>query len=109
MRWWRRPRSVGATTRRSSRAADSTAPGFPTFTIKHYNGPVTYSAEIFLERSIENMNGEFVTLPRGTVNPPPAARGDDRVGVVERQADACPVDASQGDHSPDGGDVSGRS
>ncbi|KAF7292507.1 Glycosyltransferase family 2 protein [Mycena kentingensis (nom. inval.)] len=43
--------------------------GFPTFTINHYNGPVTYSAENFLERNIENMNGDFVTLLRGTVNP----------------------------------------
>ncbi|KAJ7050389.1 glycosyltransferase family 2 protein [Mycena amicta] len=43
--------------------------GFPTFTINHYNGPVTYSAENFLERNIEGMNPDFVSLLRGTMNP----------------------------------------
>ncbi|KAF7319245.1 Glycosyltransferase family 2 protein [Mycena chlorophos] len=43
--------------------------GFPTFTINHFNGPVTYSSENFLERNIEGMNPDFVSLLRGTVNP----------------------------------------
>ena len=39
--------------------------GFPTFTINHFNGPVTYSAESFLERDAEGLNPDFVSLLRG--------------------------------------------
>ncbi|KAF7324023.1 Glycosyltransferase family 2 protein [Mycena kentingensis (nom. inval.)] len=69
MRWWRRPqkcwgnhssfKSGGGLDRGASQPSPSSTT----------TAPSTYSAEIFLERSIENMNGEFVTLPRGTVNP----------------------------------------
>ncbi|KAK6995982.1 glycosyltransferase family 2 protein [Favolaschia claudopus] len=39
--------------------------GFPTFTISHYNGPVTYSSEGFLERNAHPFNPDFVSLLRG--------------------------------------------
>jgi chitin synthase len=39
--------------------------GFPTFTINHFNGPVTYTAEGFLERNLDQLNPDFVSLLRG--------------------------------------------
>ncbi|KAJ7078475.1 P-loop containing nucleoside triphosphate hydrolase protein, partial [Mycena belliarum] len=39
--------------------------GFPTFTISHFNGPVTHSAEIFLTRNTDTLNPDFVSLLRG--------------------------------------------
>lgn len=45
--------------------------GFPTFTIQHYTGAVTYSAEGLLERNSDTMNPDFVSLLRG--NSPDAA------------------------------------
>ncbi|KAL5497865.1 hypothetical protein ACEPAH_2796 [Sanghuangporus vaninii] len=39
--------------------------GFPTFTINHYNGPVTYSSEGFLEKNLDALNPDFVSLLRG--------------------------------------------
>lgn len=40
--------------------------GFPTFTVNHFNGPVTYSAEGFLERNLDALNPDFVSLLRGS-------------------------------------------
>ncbi|GJE86394.1 Myosin domain-containing chitin synthase 8 [Phanerochaete sordida] len=40
--------------------------GFPTFTVNHFNGPVTYSAEGFLEKNQDMMSPDFVQLLRGT-------------------------------------------
>ncbi|KAJ7473492.1 glycosyltransferase family 2 protein [Mycena latifolia] len=40
--------------------------GFPTFTINHFNGPVTYSAEGFLARNQDALNPDFVSLLRGS-------------------------------------------
>ncbi|KAG6333627.1 hypothetical protein ID866_5463 [Astraeus odoratus] len=40
--------------------------GFPTFTVNHFNGPVTYSTEGFLERNLDALNPDFVSLLRGT-------------------------------------------
>ena len=40
--------------------------GFPTFTVNHFNGPVTYSAENFLERNSDALNPDFVSLLRGS-------------------------------------------
>ncbi|KAF8523712.1 glycosyltransferase family 2 protein [Hysterangium stoloniferum] len=40
--------------------------GYPTFTINHFNGPVTYSAENFLERNSDALNPDFVSLLRGS-------------------------------------------
>ena len=40
--------------------------GFPTFTVNHFTGPVTYSAEGFLERNQDTMSPDFVQLLRGT-------------------------------------------
>lgn len=40
--------------------------GFPTFTVNHFNGPVTYSSEGFLEKNLDALNPDFVSLLRGT-------------------------------------------
>ncbi|KAI0074333.1 glycosyltransferase family 2 protein [Panus rudis PR-1116 ss-1] len=40
--------------------------GIPTFTVNHFSGPVTYSAEGFLERNLDSVNPDFVSLLRGT-------------------------------------------
>ena len=40
--------------------------GFPTFTVNHFTGPVTYSSENFLERNLEALNPDFVSLLRGS-------------------------------------------
>ncbi|KZT19143.1 glycosyltransferase family 2 protein [Neolentinus lepideus HHB14362 ss-1] len=40
--------------------------GFPTFTIQHYSGPVTYSTEGFLERNLDAVNPDFVSLLCGS-------------------------------------------
>ncbi|TFY57789.1 hypothetical protein EVJ58_g6810 [Rhodofomes roseus] len=40
--------------------------GFPTFTVNHFAGPVTHSSESFLERYLEALNPDFVSLLRGT-------------------------------------------
>lgn len=39
--------------------------GFPTFTVNHFNGPVTYSSEGFLDKNLEAINPDFVSLLRG--------------------------------------------
>lgn len=39
--------------------------GFPTFTVAHYNGAVSYSVENFLERNADAVNPDFVSLLRG--------------------------------------------
>ena len=36
------------------------------FTVNHFNGPVTYSLEGFLEHNLDALNLDFVTLLRGT-------------------------------------------
>ena len=43
--------------------------GYPTFTINHFNGPVTYSSEGFLDRNLDAINPDFVSLLRGTNDP----------------------------------------
>ncbi|KAF9442722.1 glycosyltransferase family 2 protein [Macrolepiota fuliginosa MF-IS2] len=42
--------------------------GFPSFTINHFNGAVTYSSESFLERNLDAVNPDFVSLLRGVVD-----------------------------------------
>lgn len=42
--------------------------GFPSFTVNHFNGPVTYSSENFLERNLDALNPDFVSLLRGADN-----------------------------------------
>ncbi|KAF9531219.1 glycosyltransferase family 2 protein [Crepidotus variabilis] len=39
--------------------------GFPTFTVNHFNGSVTYSSEGFLDRNLDAINPDFVSLLRG--------------------------------------------
>ncbi|KAF9817354.1 hypothetical protein IEO21_03495 [Rhodonia placenta] len=50
--------------------------GFPTFTVNHFGGPVTYSAESFLERNLDALNPDFVSLLRGTSATPDAPPAD---------------------------------
>lgn len=50
----------------SFKAGTADRSGFPTFTVNHYTGPVTYSAEGFLERNLDTMSPDFVSLLRGT-------------------------------------------
>ena len=42
--------------------------GLPSFTISHYNGAVTYSAEEFLDRNLDAINPDFVSLLRGAAD-----------------------------------------
>ncbi|KAI0922672.1 hypothetical protein AcV5_009583 [Taiwanofungus camphoratus] len=51
--------------------------GFPTFTVNHFSGPVTYSSEGFLERNLDALNPDFVSLLRGnsTTGDAPATDG----------------------------------
>ncbi|EAU81188.2 chitin synthase 8 [Coprinopsis cinerea okayama7 len=38
------------------------------FTVSHYNGAVTYAVEGFLERNLDSVNPDFVSLLRGTAH-----------------------------------------
>ncbi|KAG8216178.1 P-loop containing nucleoside triphosphate hydrolase protein [Butyriboletus roseoflavus] len=40
--------------------------GYPTFTVNHFNGPVTYSSDGFLDRNLDSLNPDFVSLLRGS-------------------------------------------
>lgn len=41
--------------------------GYPVFTINHFNGPVTYSFEGFLDRNLDSLNPDCVSLLRSSV------------------------------------------
>ncbi|KAA1474601.1 glycosyltransferase family 2 protein [Dentipellis sp. KUC8613] len=56
--------------------------GFPTFTINHFNGPVTYSAEGFLERNLDALNPDFVSLLRGAHNAQGEPTGGEGSGSI---------------------------
>ncbi|KAJ3554665.1 hypothetical protein NM688_g2995 [Phlebia brevispora] len=59
--------------------------GFPTFTVNHFTGPVTYSAEGFLERNQDTMSPDFVSLLRGTsTTDAPAADGTGSINPFVR-------------------------
>lgn len=59
--------------------------GFPTFTINHFTGPVTYSSEGFLERNQDLMSPDFVSLLRGTsTTDTPAADGTGSINPFVR-------------------------
>lgn len=59
--------------------------GFPTFTVNHYNGPVTYSSDGFLEKNAHSLNPDFVSLLRGTnPNAPDGAEGSGSVNPFVR-------------------------
>jgi chitin synthase len=42
--------------------------GYPSFTVNHFNGPVTYSSEGFLDRDLDAINPDFVSLLRGAAD-----------------------------------------
>lgn len=42
--------------------------GYPSFTVNHFNGAVTYSSEGFLDRNLDAINPDFVSLLRGAVD-----------------------------------------
>ena len=50
----------------SFKIGDIDRSGHPTFTVNHFNGSVTYSSESFLERNLDALNPDFVSLFRGT-------------------------------------------
>ncbi|KAI6130624.1 glycosyltransferase family 2 protein [Pisolithus croceorrhizus] len=56
--------------------------GFPTFTICHFNGPVTYSSEAFLERNLDALNPDFVALLRGTAAGAGVVDGGEGAGSI---------------------------
>ncbi|KAG6369453.1 P-loop containing nucleoside triphosphate hydrolase protein [Boletus reticuloceps] len=41
--------------------------GSPTFTVNHFNGPMSYSSEGLLERNLDSLNPDFVSLLRGSL------------------------------------------
>ncbi|TCD65299.1 hypothetical protein EIP91_002824 [Steccherinum ochraceum] len=59
--------------------------GFPTFTVNHFGGPVTYSSESFLERNLDALNPDFISLLRGTgTHDTPAADGTGSINPFVR-------------------------
>ncbi|KAI5983209.1 P-loop containing nucleoside triphosphate hydrolase protein [Pisolithus albus] len=56
--------------------------GFPTFTICHFNGPVMYSPEAFLERNLDALNPDFVALLRGMAVGAGIADGGEGAGSI---------------------------
>jgi chitin synthase len=42
--------------------------GFPSFTVNHFNGAITYSSEGFLDRNLDAINPDFVSLLRGAAD-----------------------------------------
>jgi len=49
--------------------------GFPTFTVNHFNGPVSYSSEGFLDKNVDALNPDFVSLLRGSAVDAPGTEG----------------------------------
>ncbi|KAE9407584.1 P-loop containing nucleoside triphosphate hydrolase protein [Gymnopus androsaceus JB14] len=62
LQWLRHSRSVDHS---SFNAGTIDRSGFPTFTVIHFNGVVTYSSEKFIERNQAALNSDFVNLLRG--------------------------------------------
>ena len=56
--------------------------GSSTFTINHFNGPVTYSSEGFIERNLDALNPDFVSLLRGANNNLADASGVEGSGSI---------------------------
>jgi chitin synthase len=56
--------------------------GFPTFTINHFNGPVTYSAKGFLKRNLDSLSPDFVSLLRGNITGYEATAGGKGSGFL---------------------------
>ncbi|CAO1621031.1 unnamed protein product [Jaminaea pallidilutea] len=52
----------------SFRVGSTNRDGFSSFTVNHYNGPVTYSSEGWLDRNSEIISPNFVNLFRGIAN-----------------------------------------
>ena len=56
--------------------------GFPTFTINHFNGPVTSSSESFPDRNLDSLNPLFVSLLRGSTTGTEAATSGEGSGSI---------------------------
>jgi hypothetical protein len=41
--------------------------GYPTFTVNHFNGPVTYSSEGCLSRNLDSLDPDFISILRGSI------------------------------------------
>lgn len=54
--------------------------GYLTFTVNHFNGPVIYSSEGFLDRNPDSLNPDFVSLLRGSIVS--AADGTEGAGSI---------------------------
>lgn len=66
----------------SFKAGGTDRSGFPTFTVSHFNGPVTYSAEGCLDRNLDALNPDFVSLLRGNTDAPGTGSGSDGSGSM---------------------------
>jgi chitin synthase len=71
----------------SFKAGAADRSGFPSFTVSHYNGAITYSAEGFLDRSLDAINPDFASLLRG------AADGLEGTGSINPFAKAIATQA----------------
>lgn len=79
--------------------------GYPTFTVNHFSGPVTYSAEHFLERNLDALNPDFVSLLRGTgTSDAPATDGSGSINPFVRGLFTAKAIATQA-HPRDEGTV----
>jgi hypothetical protein len=51
----------------SFKVGDINHSGYPTFTINHFNGPVTYSSKDFLSHNLDSLDPDFVSLLCGSI------------------------------------------
>ncbi|OBZ76091.1 Chitin synthase 8 [Grifola frondosa] len=54
----------------------------PTFTINHFSGPVTYTSDGFLEKNLDALNPDFVSLLRGSTASSADAPAADGTGSI---------------------------
>ncbi|KAF8634990.1 hypothetical protein AX15_000605 [Amanita polypyramis BW_CC] len=66
----------------SFKAGTTDRSGFPTFTVNHFTGSVTYSSESFLERNMDALNPDYVSLLRGSTDGPESGLRSDGTGSV---------------------------
>jgi hypothetical protein len=51
----------------SFKVGDINHSGYPTFTVNHFNGPVTYSSKDFLSHNLDSLDPDFVSLLCGSI------------------------------------------
>jgi chitin synthase len=62
-RWWKPSENAGVTT--NIGAIDHSR--YPMFTVNHFNGPMTYSPEGFLDHNLGSLNPVYISLLRGSI------------------------------------------